>query len=54
MLPADVVARLSSSPALAAAAQHWGLPRKARSGHIEIIMYVCFNVIFPSHREASE
>ena len=30
VLPADVAARLSSSPALAAAAQHWGLPRKAR------------------------
>ena len=28
-LPADVAARLSSSPALAAAAQHWGVPRKA-------------------------
>ena len=28
VLPADVVARLSSSPALAAAAQHWGLPRR--------------------------
>ncbi|CAJ1389404.1 unnamed protein product [Effrenium voratum] len=28
-LPADVAARLSSSPALAAAAQHWGLPRRS-------------------------
>lgn len=44
MLPADVVARLSSSPALAAAAQHWGLPKASlgisREYEIKLIIII--------------